>query len=203
MLYFMLLRSPHHGHPFGGNSCYLRVLATFTLVDSPLKWTCIIACPPGFHSMDLKLQKWGVCSMAILVVKPQQPWLKRFQDIGTFLIAHAQFLMSYCTSLTTQWSGGRLLQLTMPFAMSKHHWSPWMDLSNSDLSDPAPLKGNSFRHAQTQKTSFQHVAHIVNIPTTKFQDSILKTGGVTEGNVSHTNLCKFRSDFCFLIVYCE
>ena len=87
--------------------------------------------------------------------------------------------------------------------MSSHHFSLCIDLSNSHLSDPAPLKGNYFRHAQTQKTSFHHVAHIVNMSTTKFHDSILKTVRVIQGNVSHTNLCKFRSDCCFWLVYCQ
>ena len=87
--------------------------------------------------------------------------------------------------------------------MSRHHFSLSIDLSNSHLSDPAPLKGNYSRHAQKQKTSLDNVAHIVNMSTTKFHDSMLKTGGVIEGNVSHTNPCKFRSDCCFFGVYCQ
>ena len=89
MFYFMFLWYPQHRHPFGANWCYLRVLATFTLVESPLKSTCIIACTPGFHSMDFTLQKRGVPTMLILVAKPQQPSLNRFQDIRTFFVAHA------------------------------------------------------------------------------------------------------------------
>ena len=96
----------------------------------------------------------------------------------------------------------QLLELTTPFSKSMYHFSVWIDHSNSHLSDPAPLKGNYSRHAQTQKTSFHHVAHLVNMSTTKFDHSILKTGGVIQGNVSHTNLCKFRSDCCFFVVYC-
>lgn len=161
---------------------------------------CIIACTPGFHSTDLKLQKRGVATMPILVAKRQQSSVKRFQVTGTFLIA--QQLMSYSTSLIPQCNWWWLLDLTTPFPMSRHHLSLLIDRSNSRLSDPAPLKGNYSRHAQTQKTSVHNVAHLVNMSTTKFHYSILKTGGVIQGNVSHTNLCKFRSDCCFFLVYC-
>ena len=89
MFYFMFLWYPQHRHPFGANWCYLRVLATITLVENLLKSTCIIACTPGFHSMDFKLQKRGVPTMLILVAKPQQPSVNRFQDIRTFFVAHA------------------------------------------------------------------------------------------------------------------
>ena len=89
MLHSQFLRYPHHRDAFGANWCYLGVLATFTLVESPLKLTWFIACTPGFHSTDLKLQKRGVTTMLIRVAKPQQAWVKRFQVIGTFFIAHA------------------------------------------------------------------------------------------------------------------
>ena len=46
--------------------------------------------------------------------------------------------------------------------MSRHHLSLLIDCSNSHLSDPAPLKGNYSRYAQTQKTSLHNVAHLVN-----------------------------------------
>lgn len=39
--------------------------------------------------------------------------------------------------------------------------------------------------------------------TRKFEDWMLKTGGVIKGNVSHTNPSKFRSVCCFFPVYCQ
>ena len=60
-----------------------------TLVESPLKYTCIIACTPGFHSMDFKLQKPGMPTMLMLVAKAQEPCFNPFQDIPTFFLAHA------------------------------------------------------------------------------------------------------------------
>ena len=66
-----------------------------------------------------------------------------------------------------------------------------------------PLKGNYFRHAQKEKTSFDHVAHIVNMSITTFQHSTFKTDEVTAENSCHTNPSKFRSDYCFFLVYCQ
>ena len=76
-------------------------------------------------------------------------------------------------------------------------------LGNSHLSYLAPLTGNYFRHAQKEKTSFHHVAHIVNMSITKFEQSMFKTDGVTAQNSSHTNPSKFGSDYCFFLVYCQ
>ena len=89
MFLFLFLRYPHHRDAFRANWRYLGVVATFTLGESPLKMTCIIACTPGFHSPDLKLQKRGVATMPILVAKSQQALVKCFQVTGTFLIAYA------------------------------------------------------------------------------------------------------------------
>ena len=60
-----------------------------TLVESPLKYTCIIACTPGFHSMDFKLHRQEGSVMFIVVVTFPQGCMKRLQVTGTFVSAHA------------------------------------------------------------------------------------------------------------------
>ena len=86
----LLLRQYYHKRGVSwANWSYMWVLATYRMSESPHKMTCIIACTPGFHSTDLKLQKRGVATMPILVAKRQEASVKRFQVTGTFLIAHA------------------------------------------------------------------------------------------------------------------
>ena len=72
-----------------GNWSYLSILATFRMGESPLKWTCIFVCTPGFHSMDLKLHRQGGSVMFIVVVNFRLGCMKRFQVTGTLVIAHA------------------------------------------------------------------------------------------------------------------
>ena len=86
---FLFLQYPHHRNVFGANWRYLGVLATLSLGESPLKLTCIIACIPGYHLTELKLQKRGLAVMLIPVAKFGKAWLKRLQITGSLVIAHA------------------------------------------------------------------------------------------------------------------
>ena len=71
------------------NWCYFSILATFRMGESPLNWTCIIVCTPGFHCREFKLQRQGHSLMFTLVLNFRQVCMKRFQVTGTFVIAHA------------------------------------------------------------------------------------------------------------------
>ena len=101
MLHSLFLRYPHHRDAFGANWCYLGVLATFTLVESPLKLSWFIACTPGFHSTDLKFQKRGVTTMSILVAN-----LSKLGSNVSKLLARSSSRMhsSYCLILR-HWCG--------------------------------------------------------------------------------------------------
>ena len=89
MFLFLFVQHRHHRDAFGTNWGSLELLATFTMGESPLKLTSIIACTRGFHSRELKLQKQGRCVMFILLANFRKACLKRFQVTGSFVIVHA------------------------------------------------------------------------------------------------------------------
>ena len=89
MSHLLFLQYFHKRDGLQGNWCYLSILPTFRMGESPLNWTCIFVCTPGFHCRDLKLQRQGGSVMFILVLNFRQGCMKRFQVTGTFVIAHA------------------------------------------------------------------------------------------------------------------
>ena len=78
MFLFLFVQHRHHRDAVGTNWGSLGLLATFTMGESPLKLTSIIACTRGFHSRELKLQKQGRCVMFILLANFRKACLKRF-----------------------------------------------------------------------------------------------------------------------------
>ena len=89
MSHLLFLQYFHKRDGLQGNWCYLSILPTFRMGESPLNLTCIFVCTPGFHCRDLKLQRQGGSVMFILVLNFRQGCMKRFQVTGTFVIAHA------------------------------------------------------------------------------------------------------------------